>query len=249
MSLGYFELRDEAFFVLNKLDGLTTVEDVCQAFHERFRPRTLSSEELQSFLGQLVGQGVVVAEAPGHGRTLVAKERTIRRRRRWLRLGNLLAIRFRGFDPDRLLTWLLTKLEWLFSPWAIAAGLLLIVSAITLVIVQFDELLARLPNAQALLSATNLIWLFALLAGVKVLHELGHGLTCKRFGGECRELGFMLLIFSPTLYCNVSDIWMVKDKWKRIAVSMAGMWVEAVIAATCTLLWWFSARGCSIPCV
>ena len=243
VTLGYFELREEAFFVLNQLDGLTTIEDVCQSFHERFRPRTISVEELRGFLGQLVSQNLVVAEVPGHGRMLVAREHAIRSRRRWMRLASLLSIRFRGFDPDRLLGGMLLWLGWLFSPWAIAAGLLLIVSAITLVTVQFDELLARLPDAQALLSVPNLIWLSLLLAVVKVLHEFGHGLTCKRFGGECHELGFMLLVFTPTLYCNVSDIWMVRDKWRRIAVSAAGMWVEAVIAATCTLLWWFSAPG------
>ncbi|MEK6260502.1 MAG: PqqD family peptide modification chaperone [Planctomycetota bacterium] len=243
VTLGYFELREEAFFVLNQLDGRSTIQDVCQLFHERFRPRSISEEELRGFLGHLVGQGLVVAEAPGHGRLLVAKEQTIRSRRRWMRLGSLLVIRFRGFDPDRLLGGMLSWLGWLFTPWAIAAGLMLIVSAITLVTVQFDELLARLPEAQALLSVPNLIWLSLLLAAVKVLHEFGHGLTCKRFGGECHELGFMLLVFTPTLYCNVSDIWMVKDKWQRIAVSAAGMWVEAVIAAACTLLWWFSAPG------
>ena len=243
VTLGYFELREEAFFVLNQLNGRATIEDVCQSFHERFRPRTLSVEELRGFLGHLVGQNLVVAEAPGHGRMLVAKEQTVRSRRRWRRLTNVLAIRFRGFDPDRLLGGMLPWLGWLFSPWAIASGLLLIVAAITLVTVQFDELLARLPDAQAMLSVPNLIWLSVLLAVVKVLHEFGHGLTCKKFGGECHELGFMLLVLTPTLYCNVSDIWMVKDKWKRIAVSAAGMWVEAIIAASCTLLWWFSAPG------
>ena len=243
VTLGYFELREEAFFVLNQLDGQSTIEGVCHSFHERFRPRSISVEELRGFLGQLVTQSLVVAEAPGHGRMLVAKEQTVRSRRRWMRLASLLAIRFRGFDPDRLLGGMLSWLGWLFSPWAVAAGLLLIVSAITLVTVQFEELLARLPDAQALLSVPNLIWLSLLLAAVKVLHEFGHGLTCKRFGGECHELGFMLLVFTPTLYCNVSDIWMVNEKWQRIAVSAAGMWVEAVIAASCTLLWWFSAPG------
>ena len=243
VTLGYFELRDEAFFVLNRLDGRATAEEVCQAFHERFRPRSISVDELRGFLGQLIGQGLVVAEGPGHGKSLVARDAVIRSRRRWMRLGSLLAIRFRGFDPDRLLGTMLVWLGWLFSPWAIAAGVMLILSAITLVTVQFDELLARLPDAQALLSLPNLVWLSVLLAGVKVLHELGHGLTCKKFGGECHELGFMLLVFTPTLYCNVSDIWMVKDKWQRIAVSAAGMWVEALIASACTLLWWFSVPG------
>ena len=243
VTLCYFELRDEAFFVLNQLDGKRTVEAICQAFHDRFRPRTLSLEELRSFVGQLVSQSLVVSQTPGYGRLLVAKVNSNRSRQRLSQFTSLLAIRFRGFDPDRLFGWMLPWISWLFTPWAVAAGLLMIASAVTLVLVQFDELIARLPDAQAFLSTPNLIWLSLLLAIVKVLHEFGHGLTCKRFGAECHELGVMLLVFTPTLYCNVSDIWMVKDKWRRIAVSLAGMWVEAVIAATCTVLWWFSSPG------
>src|SRR5262249_25168017 len=51
------------------------------------------------------------------------------------------------------------------------------------------------------------------------------------------------LVFTPTLYCNVSDIWMETSKWRRMMVSLAGLWVELVIAAICTHLWWFSATG------
>lgn len=243
VTLSYFELHEESYFVLNQLDGRATLEDVCRAFHERYRPRSLSEEELRGFVGQLVGQGLVVCEAPGHGQLLLARQSAMQSRRRWTGLTSLLAIRFRGFDPDRLLGGMLSWLGWLFSPWAVAAGLLLMASALTLVAVKFEELTARLPDAQAWFSTPNLIWLSLLLAIVKVLHEFGHGLACKRFGGECHELGVMLLVFTPTLYCNVSDIWMVRNKWQRIAVSAAGMWVEALIAATCTLLWWFSAPG------
>ncbi len=243
VMLAYFELRDEEFFVLERLQGQSTIAEVCREFHRRFLPRTLSSGELQQFLGHLISQGLLVADRSGYGRILVARDQRLQAKRRWSRLGSVLCIKFRGFDPDRLLGWLLSRLGWLFSPAAIAASLLLIAAAVTLVVVQFDRVLERLPDTRALLSPPNLIWLPLLLAIVKVLHEFGHALTCKRFGGECRELGAMLLVLTPTLYCNVSDVWMVRDKWKRIAVSVAGMWVEAVIAATCTLLWWFSAPG------
>jgi putative peptide zinc metalloprotease protein len=243
VTLAYFELRDEEYFVLQQLNGRSTVDEICTKFHQRFRPRTLSSNEVQQFVGQLISQGLLVADGPGYGRILVARGQQSQSRRRWSRLGNLLSIRFRGFDPDRLLDWMMPRIGWLFSPVAVGAGLLLIAAAVILVVVQFDRVIERLPDTRALLSPPNLIWLPILLAVVKILHEFGHALTCKRFGGECRELGAMLLVFTPTLYCNVSDMWMVRDKWKRIAVSAAGMWVEAVIAASCTLLWWFSAPG------
>jgi putative peptide zinc metalloprotease protein len=200
-------------------------------------------QELQQFVAQLIGQGLVVAAVPGYGRLLVTRDHQAQSRKTTAKLTNLLCLRFRGIDPDQLLSWLLVRLNWLFSPALLGASLLLIAAAVTLVVVQFDQMVERLPDAQALLSPPNLFWMSVLLAAVKIAHEFGHGLACKKFGGECRELGVMFLVFTPTLYCNVSDMWMVHDKWKRIAVSAAGMWVEAVIAAGCTLLWWYSAPG------
>ena len=243
MTLAYFEMSDEAFFVLKEIDGHKSDSEICQAFHDHFRPRTLSVDELHGFLGQLISQNLVTAEAPGYGRTLVAKQNAKQGRQRWAVLSNILAIRFRGVDPDQFLTRLMSWMGWLFTAPVVSLGLILIGMAITLLLVHFDELLTRLPEAQAFVSVPNLVSLGALLAVVKVLHEFGHGLTCKRFGGECHEMGMMLLVFTPTLYCNVTDIWMIREKWKRIAVSLAGIWVEALIAAICTFLWWFSAPG------
>lgn len=243
VTLTYYELRDEEHFVLQQLDGRSTWSTLCTEFHQRFRPRTLALAELHQFIGQLASQGLITTDSPGYGRLLVARNRVATARRRWSRLTSVLCVRFRGVDPDPLLGWLLRRMDWIFAPAMFAASLFLILAALMLVVVQFERILERLPDARALLSPPNLIWLPLLLALVKVVHEFGHGLACKRFGGECRELGAMLLVFTPTLYCNVSDMWMVSDKWKRIAVSAAGMWVEAVIAAACTLLWWFSTPG------
>ncbi len=89
----------------------------------------------------------------------------------------------------------------------------------------------------------NLVWLAVTLAAAKVLHELGHAVTCIRLGGQCRELGLMLLVFTPCLYCDVSDAWTFSNKWQRIAVSAAGIIVEIVLAALAALLWCFSPSG------
>jgi hypothetical protein len=76
---------------------------------------------------------------------------------------------------------------------------------------------------------------------VKVIHEFGHGLSCKRFKGEVHEMGALLLCFSPALYCNVSDAWTLPNKWHRIIISAAGIYVELIIAALATFVWWNSA--------
>ena len=89
----------------------------------------------------------------------------------------------------------------------------------------------------------NLVWLAGILATAKILHELGHALTCIRLGGQCRELGLMLLVFTPCLYCDVSDAWTFSNKWRRIAVSAAGIIVEINLAAVAALLWCFSPIG------
>src|SRR6185295_6730445 len=78
---------------------------------------------------------------------------------------------------------------------------------------------------------------------VKILHELGHAMTCKHFGVEVHEMGFMLLVFSPCLYCDVSDAWRLRSKWQRIAVSAAGIVVELVLASLATIVWWYAQPG------
>ena len=72
------------------------------------------------------------------------------------------------------------------------------------------------------------------MAVVKVLHEFGHGLSCKHFGGECHEMGFMLLVFTPALYCNVSDSWMLPNKYARAAIGaiLVGVGITLMISAS-----------------
>ena len=82
-----------------------------------------------------------------------------------------------------------------------------------------------------------------MLGVTKMLHEFGHGLACKRFGGECHEMGVMLLVFTPCLYCNVTDAWMIPSNWRRAAIGAAGMYVELILASLATFVWWFSEPG------
>ena len=81
------------------------------------------------------------------------------------------------------------------------------------------------------------------LAVVKIIHEFGHGLTAKHFGGEVHEMGILFLVLTPALYCDVTDSWLLPNKWKRIWISAAGIYVECFLASIATFVWWYSTPG------
>src|SRR5690606_25016290 len=156
---------------------------------------------------------------------------------------NVLAFRFKGFDPEPILNFIYPYTRWFFSKPAFIVSCLLVLSALTLVLVQFDTFQSRLPSFQSFFAAKNWLWLGLTLAVTKVLHDFGHGLSCKHFGGECHEIGVMFLVLTPCLYCNVSDSWMLPNRWHRAFIGAAGMYVEVVLASICTFVWWFTEPG------
>jgi putative peptide zinc metalloprotease protein len=194
-------------------------------------------------LVRLHREGLVVSQAIGQGAELIKRRRKLASQA-WLETAsNLLALRFRGIDPQRCLDWLAPFGRRIFSWWFFVASLLLIASAVGLLVLHLDTLHQRLPEFRAFFGRHNLIWLAAAVAIAKVLHELGHALACRRFGGECHEIGLMLLVFTPCLYCDVSDAWLMSNKWRRIAIGAAGMWVEMVLASIATVVWWWTGPG------
>ncbi len=112
-----------------------------------------------------------------------------------------------------------------------------------LIAVRADMLTQELPDIKSLFTLQNLVLLSLAAVVVKAIHELGHALTCQHYGGECHELGVLMVLFFPLLYCDVSDSWTMTSRWKRIAVSSAGIVAELAIAAVCGLLWMCSFPG------
>ncbi|MCG8448372.1 MAG: hemolysin D [Pirellulales bacterium] len=243
VGLQYSRFEEEEFAILQMLDGNSSLEDIVEQFEAEFPPQTIRVEELQNFVGMLHRGGLVLSDAPGQGVQL-KKRRDERRRKEILgALSNILFIRFKGFDPERILNVMYPWVRWFFSPLATLFSLLLVLSALTLVIVQFDVFQSKLPSFQNFFAAQNWLLIAAVLGVTKVIHEFGHGLSCKHFGGECHEMGIMFLVLTPCLYCNVSDSWMLPNRWHRAIIGAAGMYVELVLASLATFLWWFSEPG------
>lgn len=243
LSLRYFRFEEEEFSLLQWINGEHSLEQIKQKFDFQFAPQKITHQELYQFLGMLFRSSLVISDQPGRGMELKRRAENNRWKEKSRSLSNPLAIRFKGMDPDWFLGQLNRVLGWIFSFPAFLLALSTGLSAAGLIFTQMDLFLVKLPGFQEFFASSNWFYLALVLAFTKVCHELGHGLACKRFGSQCHELGLMLLVFTPCLYVNVSDSWLLPNKWKRIFISAAGMYVELILASIAVFVWWFSHPG------
>ncbi len=243
VCLRYYRFKEQERFLLDLMDGKHTLDDAQKRFEERFRPERLPLEDLEAFASQLLEAGLAMNETPDSGKKLYDRYKKRKRKTLVQALLNILYIKVPLFDPDRLLERMLPPLRFIFTRWFLALSVLVFLTALGLVLSQWNTFLSKLPTYHEFFTVHTLIYLWVALGLVKVIHEFGHGLSCKAFGGEVHEMGALFLCLSPCLYCNVSDSWMLPDKWKRIIIGAAGIYVELIIASLATFVWWITDGG------
>ena len=80
-------------------------------------------------------------------------------------------------------------------------------------------------------------------AVLKVVHEMAHGIACKRYGGTVSDAGVLLLLFTPMAFVNVTSSWRFSNRWHRIVVAAAGMYIELFISFIAIIIWARSSGG------
>ncbi|MGA2237246.1 MAG: efflux RND transporter periplasmic adaptor subunit [Terriglobales bacterium] len=92
-------------------------------------------------------------------------------------------------------------------------------------------------------SGRDLLEFWFLFGAMAFFHESFHGLTCKHFGGAVEKMGFNLMYFAPSFFCDVTQIWIYGGKWERIATVAAGIWGDLIICFAATSVWWATPPG------
>lgn len=240
VCLRYYRFNRQEYFVFSLFDGTHTMEDIKKRFEDEYKPHRLEYHDLEGFARQLVTAGLVQHEAAGTGKHLFERRAKQRRMKRIATFTSILYIKIPVFDPDRILSWMYQYLWWIFTWPFFILSMMLMAAAALHVTLHFQTFYDKLPSYHEFFAFRTMLYLWLSLGVVKVIHEFGHGLSCKAFGGECHEMGFLLMCLSPCLYANVTDAWTVASKWKRIIISFAGIYVELIIASISTFVWWYT---------
>ncbi|HEY2163714.1 MAG TPA: HlyD family efflux transporter periplasmic adaptor subunit, partial [Gemmatimonadaceae bacterium] len=148
-------------------------------------------------------------------------------------------------DPDAVFNRVLPAIRWCFTPAFLAVSVLLFAAYFGVLAARWDEFSHTVTQLYSLANLTFgavvVLWFTAL--AVILIHELGHAFTCKYFGGEVHEMGFMLMYFQPAFYCNVNDAWSFPEVRSRLWVTAAGGWIQFVVAGLAALVWAVARPG------
>jgi len=60
------------------------------------------------------------------------------------------------------------------------------------------------------------------------------------------RMGFTLMYFAPSFFCDATGVWVLRGKWPRIATAIAGIWLDLVVCFFATVIWWGTATGMGI---
>ncbi len=243
VALAYYRLQEEQYHILQLLDGKRSLEDLREEFQKAFPTLRPTLADLRSLALDLHQKGLVYSERTGQAQTLIEKARDKRKKNAWSAVRNVLYIKLPGWDPEGLLSTIYPWVRWTFRPWFFLLCGLFVLSMWVLLGIHFAEFERRIPTFQQFFGWPNMLLLWLTMGAAKFIHEMAHGLACKHYQGECHEIGMAFLVFSPCLYCDVSDSWILANKWKRILIASAGMMIEVFLSALAVLIWWNTEPG------
>ena len=243
LALKYFRFKIEEYYLLEQFDGKQTLQEVKKAFEKKYRPQTISIEDLTRFVAQLHEAGIIHIDSGEQAKVLIRRRKKNRWRKVWAFFANILFIKIPIIDPERLLTRMYPYFRWIFTRTFVTLSTISMACALCLVVSQWKTFYDKLPDFQSFFNWWTIMSFWVCLAVVKIIHEFGHGLTAKHYGGEVHEMGILFLVLTPALYCDVTDSWLLPNKWRRIWISAAGIYVECFLASIATFVWWYSTPG------
>ncbi len=225
----FFHLGHAEYAFCSLLDGKHSIAQAVTLTARELKSEAFSEREATRIFTWLVDNGLAV---PVNEAGLQLSRATHKNKTQWS--WNPFWTKLPLLQPDHLMVKLIPILGWLFSPAMMLFTCAILVWAGVILSSHWERFLA---SSEQLFAPTNWLWLGLAWLILKVVHEFGHGLACKYYGGEVREMGIIMILFAPMAYVDVTSSWGFNSKWKRMHVAAAGMFVELLLAGLAVLYW------------
>jgi putative peptide zinc metalloprotease protein len=228
--------------LLQLCDGSRTYTEIAEEMTTRHPESPLDETEALEFIESI--EPAMWERSVGE-KNLAVLERIRDERRGRVDQSSVLYISFKAWDPNKALEQLDPYLSWMYTRGFVYFSL--VIFAVSCYLLAGDWTRVQ-QDTGALYNFSDKsaydIWIFwILLLVLGGIHEFGHGLTCKHFGGDVHQMGFLLIYFTPAFYTDTTDILLFTKGSQRQWVIFAGIWIEMVLCGLCALVWHFTPAG------
>jgi putative peptide zinc metalloprotease protein len=244
-----FRLAPLQWKLIQLFDGARSPAEIAERF-ERETGSAVSEEDIQELASFLQSDSPLLYKTPLEKNITLQQELRSSREKR---------SRFHGLDfsdiiiktwynADGYITRLYPKVRFLFTPWFVWTSIGMFVLMGWMWADRFGEVWS---DSFAFYNFTrksgrDLIEFWFLFGAMAAFHETAHGLVGKHFGATIERMGFSLMYFAPSFFCDATQVWILGGKWARIATAIAGIWLDLVVCFFATVLWWSTATGMAV---
>ncbi len=228
--------------VMKRCDGTRTPAEIAATLTELYPDQPLTEAEVATWLDNM---DPVFWERGVGEKNLAILQKIRDERKQRVDRSNIFNIVFPGWDPDRFLERIHPYFRWMYTREFVAVTGLLFVLTGVIVASDWTRILQDTAEFYNFTNKTAYdLWIFWLIVFfVSGVHELGHALTCKHFGGHVNSIGLLLIYFTPAFYTDTSASYLFERAYKRLWVIFAGIWVELVVCALATFIWYLAPPG------
>ncbi|TPE46624.1 hypothetical protein FJM67_15810 [Maribrevibacterium harenarium] len=236
----FFRVPEVVYHFISRLSVTKTVEEVWQSFIDDYPENAPGQEEVIQVLSQLHHSNLLFYRSESDHGAILERRQKQHRQEHLTKLMAFMYLRIPIWNPEALLTTFNRLLSPLFSKLAFVIWLIVIGFGVDTVLSNWSSVRQQ---GQGFLSPDNLILLYLSLFGLKFIHEMGHAIAIKRFGGQVHTLGLMFIVLTPLPYVDATQTWALRNRWQRAIVGSAGMYFELFIAAIAAMVWARTAPG------
>jgi len=144
-------------------------------------------------------------------------------------------------NPERFVNSIARLTSWLYSAPAVMFWLfssVIVAAAIALQLLADADPIAWHPTQWLSSMEWNHIGNYvAILIVTRLFHELGHAIVAARMGVRVKNVGIFWMLGIACPYVDVTDSWRLSSRNQRIAVSLAGIYTEVIIATVAGVIW------------
>ncbi len=230
----FYRLNPIAHELVGLLDGTREVEEAWKITLAKFGDGAPTQNEVIQLISQLYSSNLLAADTSPETEQLLRRGRErIGQKVKQQAIG-IMYFRIRVFNPDAILSFLEPIFRPIINPICFFLWLAFLIWGVISLLPYWSTLQGGFEGS---IAPSNWALLIVVFIVAKAIHEAGHGLICKRFGGQVPEFGVMLLVLFPAPYVDASACWSFASKWQRMAVGAGGMIFELFIATCAAFVW------------